>query len=222
MNHFPHKIRSAADQLYRHISKEILEGVYRPDQQLSEMAASEKYGVSRNTLREAFRLLIQEGLLIHRPNRGVFVRAFTVADLEDLYTFRRMCEAACLRHIGSDPDATASCIAAMRQSCLDADQAMANQDWNALAIANNHFHMAIFSSGGNSRMTRLGRTILAQSRLVFMTSGQEDKVHVPFIRDNKRMLEQIERGSLSAAVISLEQYLNRSQANMAKLLAEKQ
>ena len=45
--------------------------------------------VSRNTLREAFRLLSHEGLLVHELHRGVFVRELDEADLVDLYRLRQ-------------------------------------------------------------------------------------------------------------------------------------
>ena len=58
-----------------------------PGVQLSEVALAQQYGVSRNTLREAFRLLARDGLVEHVPHRGVFVRTMTTAhDLKGDFT----------------------------------------------------------------------------------------------------------------------------------------
>ena len=62
----------------------ITEGHLSPGTRLSEEDIGAALGVSRNTLREAFRLLGHERLLVHEFNRGVFVRRLTVDDVRDL------------------------------------------------------------------------------------------------------------------------------------------
>lgn len=52
--------------------KKITIGELPPGERLSETALSETLEISRNTLREVFRVLTQEGLLTYKPNRGVF------------------------------------------------------------------------------------------------------------------------------------------------------
>ena len=70
----------------------IVTGRLDPGQRLSEQAVSESLDVSRNTLREAFRILVHEGLLVRRPNAGVAVARPTLADIVDIYRVRRLIE----------------------------------------------------------------------------------------------------------------------------------
>ena len=56
---------------------------------MSEEQLVEALRVSRNTLREAFRLLTHERLLVHQLHRGVFVPELHESDLVDLYRLRR-------------------------------------------------------------------------------------------------------------------------------------
>ncbi|MFC7583878.1 GntR family transcriptional regulator [Nonomuraea antimicrobica] len=61
---------STAERVADILRERISEGFFQPGQRLSEEAISEALGVSRNTLRESFRLLGHERLLDHRLNRG--------------------------------------------------------------------------------------------------------------------------------------------------------
>jgi DNA-binding GntR family transcriptional regulator len=70
---------------------------------LSEDSTGGALGVFCNTLREAFRLLTHERLLVHELNRGVFVRVLTVEDVEDVYRTRALVECAVVRGLGEPP-----------------------------------------------------------------------------------------------------------------------
>ena len=48
----------------------IIEGELAPGARLNERELSERLGVSRTPLREAFRMLAADGLLVQLPNRG--------------------------------------------------------------------------------------------------------------------------------------------------------
>ncbi|WP_280396032.1 GntR family transcriptional regulator, partial [Nocardia brasiliensis] len=82
----------------------ILDGSLRPGSRLSEPDICAALGVSRNTLREAFRSLIEERLVTHELNRGAFVRVPTSDDVAEHYQCRRLVECAAVR--GLDRAAT--------------------------------------------------------------------------------------------------------------------
>jgi DNA-binding GntR family transcriptional regulator len=63
----------------------IIEGVLAPGARLNERELSEQLGVSRTPLREAFRLLAAEGLLLQLPNRGVQVVALSRDDVRHAF-----------------------------------------------------------------------------------------------------------------------------------------
>jgi DNA-binding GntR family transcriptional regulator len=63
----------------------IIEGVLAPGVRLNERELSEQLGVSRTPLREAFRLLAAEGMLLQLPNRGVQVVALSREDVRHAF-----------------------------------------------------------------------------------------------------------------------------------------
>jgi DNA-binding GntR family transcriptional regulator len=66
----------------------ILSGSLPAGQRLNEVELAGALGISRAPLREAIRVLANEGLVVTYPNRGSFVRSFTEAELADLYELR--------------------------------------------------------------------------------------------------------------------------------------
>ena len=63
----------------------IIEGELAPGTKLNERELSERLGVSRTPLREAFRMLAADGLLVQLPNRGAQVVAMSPADVRDAF-----------------------------------------------------------------------------------------------------------------------------------------
>lgn len=88
---------STAERVADFVRTRVMNGDLLPGTRLSEEALRTALGISRNTLREAFRLLTRERLLVHEHSRGVFVRTPDVADVVDLYAARRVIESGALR-----------------------------------------------------------------------------------------------------------------------------
>src|SRR6266540_6918369 len=81
----------------------ITDGRCQPGSRLREEHIARALNVSRNSVREAFRLLVHERLLAYELNKGVFVRTLSASDVVDLYRIRRLLECGAIR--GSDPGA---------------------------------------------------------------------------------------------------------------------
>jgi DNA-binding GntR family transcriptional regulator len=78
--------------LYAELQRDILKGVLKSGEKLSEQQICSKYGLSRTPVREAFRQLELEGLIDTIPNRGAFVVGLSLRDLKDLFEMRKAYE----------------------------------------------------------------------------------------------------------------------------------
>ncbi len=72
----------------RHLGEEIETGVLKPGERLAEEAIAQRFGVSRATVRDAFRQLAREELIEHRPRRGTLVCTMSVEDLRAMLELR--------------------------------------------------------------------------------------------------------------------------------------
>ncbi len=70
------------------LSTAIIERRLKPGERLIETDLAERFGVSKSPIREAFRLLEQEGLVASYPRRGVTVAEIDRRDIEELYAIR--------------------------------------------------------------------------------------------------------------------------------------
>jgi DNA-binding GntR family transcriptional regulator len=64
----------------------ILNGDYLSGERLIELTLARSLAVSQNTIRDALRILEQEGWVIKRARRGVYVRSFSIEDALEIYT----------------------------------------------------------------------------------------------------------------------------------------
>ncbi|MEV1175861.1 GntR family transcriptional regulator [Nonomuraea sp. NPDC049784] len=197
---------STAERVADILRDRISEGFFRPGQRLSEESISEGLDVSRNTLREAFRLLGHERLLDHKLNRGVFVRLPSAEDVADLYRVRRVLEGAAVR-LSPAPEA----LAVIKEAVLDAERAAAQDDWQGVGTANIRFHQALVSLNGSPRIDEAMRQLLAELRLVFHVMENPRAFHEPFVDRNRTLLGLIESGRPEKAAAYLADYLDHAE-----------
>ena len=205
---------STAGRVAEILRSRITEGRLPPGTRLSEEDIGAALGVSRNTLREAFRLLAHERLLVHEFNRGVFVRRLTVDDVHDLYRFRRLVEGGVLRT--SPPDAPLDDV---RHAVEAGESAAADGRWVDVGTANMRFHQAVAALAGSPRVEEAMRHVLAELRLVFHVMAAPRTFHEPYLAENRRILDLLESGDVDGAAETLERYLTAAEEQLTAAYA---
>lgn len=196
---------STADKVAEILRERIAEGDFAPGVRLSEERISRGLGVSRNSLREAFRLLGRERLVVHEMNRGVFVRVPSPRDVRELFDLRCLLETAGMR-AGAGADLSAAVGAVER-----GEKAAAQEDWPAVASADLYFHRALAGLLGSERVDELMDRSMAELRLAFHAVGRAADFHEPYLRRNRLMTDLLQAGEVERAVIELESYLADAQ-----------
>lgn len=204
----------------------ILDGQYAPGDRLDEITLVDRFDVSRNTLREAFRVLAYEHIVEHLPNRGVFVRYLTLDEARDVYRTRRLLECGALREaaqrrLGAEfmspvqrkvfENDWQDSVAAIRRAVQVGVEARVVDDWDGVGTANGQFHLALARLAGNDVISRTLRGLIAEMRLLFLVVGEARDVHGAYLDDNIHIATLVERGELIRASIALEEYLLRAE-----------
>ena len=168
--------RPIRDIAYEVLKHSIVSGEIPAGSRIVETEYAERLHISRTPLREALRKLERDGLVEYEPRRGVIVRAFTVDDVEQIYTIRNTLEM--LTVPGIIANAEAEDVADLRRRCTEMEQVLLSGDYDALSPLARSFHGAIIQL---SRQNRILRVIESQdeyiTRFSAMAIKQED--HLP-------------------------------------------
>ncbi|WP_122596425.1 GntR family transcriptional regulator [Pseudomonas viridiflava] len=203
----PSPARTLGESITQEIRRMLVEGELVPGQRLSEAALAENLDISRNTLREAFRVLTREGLLKHEPNRGVTVAEPDMASIIGIYRVRRFIECnAIAQGYPQHPGALR-----MREAVDASVRAREAKDWVAVGTANMMFHQGIVELADSPRLVVFYGQISAELRLAFGLLNAPEFLHVPYIDMNAGILECVEAGEPEKATKMLESYLVQSE-----------
>lgn len=162
----PIRPESTPALLARRLREGIEQGRLKPGQQLVETELSKQFGVSRGVLREAAQRLTQEGLLVSRPNRGVFVVEFGIDEVFDIYTARLALErGACLK-VMLVPQRAAELADALDELTDRLEACVAANDADPAVMALDlAFHERMVASADSPRLSRMYDTLATESRL---------------------------------------------------------
>ncbi|GAB3977335.1 GntR family transcriptional regulator [Plantactinospora veratri] len=202
---------STAQRVAEILRARITEGALLPGTRLSEEMIGAALGVSRNTLRESFRLLMHERLVVHELNRGVFVRVLDVQDVVDIYRVRRVLECAA---VSNAPNSPAEAMDAIEAALVEGEEAAAQQRWFDVGTANMQFHQAIAGLAGSPRIEEIMRQALAEIRLAFHVMAAPQTFHQPYLERHRELLELIRDGEVERAHAVLDDYLRTAERQL--------
>lgn len=201
---------SGAESTSSRLRSMIAAGDFAPGAQLSEERLSDQLGVSRNTLREAFRLLARDRLVEHVFNRGVFVRRLSEDDVADLYAARRVLETAAVHAIAPDSPALADVSAAVEAARAAAEVG----DWRTVGTADIRFHAALVRALPSERLWGLMDGLLAEMRLAFLTTDDPAAFHAQFVERNAGIVLALGAGDPARAATLLADYLDDAERTL--------
>ena len=142
---------------YDTIKKAILKGYFNEGAQLVEADLIQKMNISRTPLREALRKLEQEGIVVRRPYKGVFVNTITKEHAAEIYRVQAVLEGLAARLVAEKRDDK---MLAELQHVIDAAYQEFNDHNTDEAIQHSQaFHHNIWKYSGNSVVISMLNTL---------------------------------------------------------------
>lgn len=207
-------IRSVAlgEQLAALLRARVVRGELEPGTHLVEDTVAADHGVSRGPVRDAFRMLLAEGLLESR-RRGFFVKAFTQRDVAELYEVRAAAERLAGQLAiaqGGDADwgAAERNLERMRQCAEVRDEA-------AFAVADLAFHTEFYRAAGNSRLLALWQQYEPTFATLLEITNAQDADLAPSYHDHKLLLDLAKSGEVDRFMLVLDEHLDGSRRRLS-------
>lgn len=205
--------RATASVIAEVIRERVIDGSFSPGAQLGEVQLAEQLGVSRGPVREALQRLIQEGLLEGRPHRGVFVARLSVNDVVDVYRARRAVERAAAELLVDRADGTAlddlAGLVARMEGAADRGR------WSSVVDLDRRFHEALVSAAGSPRLTRMFRTLLAETAMCMAALEPAYPVRRDIAGEHRLLLEALTAGDTGRVLACIEEHLDHAVRHLA-------
>ena len=210
-------IREIAYEVLKHA---IITGQIPAGERIVETDYADRLHISRTPLREALRKLERDGLVEYVLRRGVVVRAFTMEDVEEIYTIRNSLEMLTLPAIIAK--ATEEDIQGLKDRLAEMDVVLEHGDIEALSPMARAFHAQLTGICGQNRILRViegqDEFIKRFSAMAIRQENRRSQAH----EEHYKLVEYIEKRDLENFQALMHRHIERSKENCLEALAIQQ
>ena len=209
---------SAAEGLQAHLRQLILEGQLAPGAVISQVELASALGVSRTPLREAMRMLQEEGLIEAEPNRRARVTRFDPRELDVVYGCRIMLETlAVVLSAATVADSVITALEAQLEAMREiAATGGATLDWQRQHRA---FHALLVGGAPDQLVRTIGAYGDRAERYWLMLTRAEPTVHSMRDAEHAAILEAFRARDGAEAARRLARHLARTALMLLAQLA---
>lgn len=160
------------ERVHALLREDILRARLLPGATILEPELAARFGVSKTPVREALRLLVQDGWVLVLPRRGYLVRPLGLDDLRDVFQLREMIEPGFAAEAAARRDRADAAL-----TIAITTQQSARQDMASGLGAAADFHVRVAELSGNARATRIVSNLVDEvTRLHYMMPGLEHHI----------------------------------------------
>jgi DNA-binding GntR family transcriptional regulator len=183
----------------------ILGGELKPGQALTELDIAARLKVSRAPIREALRILAQEGLVETIPYKGTRVRRLTAQDVEETYSLREQLEAFALkRMIESRSPIDTRPLEAL---CAAMQDAAACGDLKRLNSEDERFHRTLIRLGRHELLMTMWRVVAMRVRQIIALRNERNHDLMAVALNHPPIVAAIKARDLAAALALIKPHI---------------
>ena len=203
--------RPTAQLIADQLREQIIQGTFRPGEQVNESVLASQLRTSRGPVREALQRLSQEGLLVSHRNRGVFVLELSADDVREIYAVREAVESAAANALlDSGPEQIDSTCEVLKPIIKDMAKQVAVSDWQAIARLDMQFHISFVAGAGNSRLIRIYETLAAESRMCILNLEVSYPRVDALVQEHQNLLELLEAGDREGLLEGIKRHMQKA------------
>lgn len=207
------------DVVFNTLREAILKGDLKPGERLMELQLASKLGVSRTPIREAIRMLEQEGLAVTTPRKGAEVAKMTLKDMEDVLEIRDALDELAVRIACQKiTDEQLKQLEDVKE--LFEKNTQTNNVKN-IAEADVSFHDVIYEATGNPKLVTLLNNLREQVYRYRVEYIKDPKNYPTLIAEHEAILESLKKRDVKNAVEAMHVHV-ANQAEAVKTVIQEQ
>jgi DNA-binding GntR family transcriptional regulator len=202
----------------RELRRELLTGRFRAGDAVSVADAAGRFGMSPLPVREALRVLVADGRVDYSAHRGYRVKAYTLADVEEIFLICSLLEAEALRR--GIPRMEAADVARMHELLDEFDRLLRRgATWDAVVV-HRDFHFVPIECAALPRLEAELRRLWDHTDhyrgLYFFPDGSMSPT---MAQDHRDLLRACAEGEVEAAVRLMDQHREHALRRLPTILA---
>ena len=206
------------DVVFNTLREAILKGDLKPGERLMELQLASKLGVSRTPIREAIRMLEQEGLAVTMPRKGAEVAKMTLKDMEDVLEIREALDELAVRI------ACEKITDEQLKRLMDAkdlfETSTRTGDVKKIAEADVSFHDVIYEATGNPKLETLLNNLREQVYR-YRVEYIKDPMNYPvLIREHEAILLALKERNVKKAEIAMHEHVANQAAAVKNVIQQ--
>jgi DNA-binding GntR family transcriptional regulator len=207
----------------KNIEAAILRGDFAPGAPLREGDLSEILGVSRGTVREALRLLHQEGSLVTIfPHRGAFVIKLSLDRASEIYTLRALLEPYAVRLAMEMKAISEADLQELQETVAKIEKLEKEENDSALVKADMEFHHLATRRCNHQLLLEMVKKLQSQTLVLIFNTKLYRSDRVPDSVSHWAILEGLCAGDPVAAAEIVRKHIVDAGSSLVKRMEEVQ
>lgn len=208
-----------AERIAQSLRRAILRGDLRPGQPVKERDTAAEMGVSRTPMREAIRLLAQEGLLTLRPSRSPVVADPGLQDLADAVEVMTVlelqsAELACIRASDAELEAIRGIAERFER------QREAGADLIDCFETDMRFHLAIVEASHNRQMAEMHHAFVARLWRTRYLSATRARSRARVVKEHRAIVTALLARDAKALTRAIDRHLAQIMVKVREHMSE--
>ncbi|MCR5396219.1 MAG: GntR family transcriptional regulator [Lachnospiraceae bacterium] len=180
------------DVVFNTLRDSILKGELEPGERLMEIHLANKLGVSRTPIREAIRMLEQEGLAVTIPRKGAQVAKMTEKDLQDVLEIRDALDE--LAVLNACKNMTEDYISQLRSSMVAFKNAADRGNVRDIVEADEQFHNVIYKAADNPKLMVIIQNLKEQMYRYRYEYVKDNANYAQILQEHAEIIAGLEKG----------------------------
>lgn len=208
------------DVVFNTLREAILRGDLVPGERLMELQLAAKLGVSRTPIREAIRMLEQEGLAITIPRKGAIVAGMTEKDMQDVLEIREALEELSVQ-VACDK-ITDEEVEKLQRNMKNFEHSLKSGDLKKMALADVEFHDVIYQATDNPKLINMLNNLREQMyryRVEYLKNPQN---HEQLLKEHEAIYRGIMEKDKDAVTEMIRRHIRNQVAVVKHMIREQE